>query len=245
MEVKPYAGSSKSKREQVEEMFDNIAPKYDFLNHSLTAGIDKIWRRKAIKLANEHSPESILDIAAGTGDFSILEAKRTNATITAIDISQNMLNIAIEKARKENLQDRITFMKADSLDMPFSDNSFDSVTVGFGVRNFVDIPKGLSEILRVLKPGGRLVVLELSEPPNPVVKACYSFYFHRVLPFFGRLVSKDKEAYTYLPNSVDNFPYGDRFVDIMKSCGYCNTMLKWLTMGISAIYVGEKPVQQS
>jgi len=240
MEVKPYADSSKTKREQVEEMFDNIAPKYDFLNHSLTVGIDKIWRKKAIKLANERCPATILDIAAGTGDFSIQEARRTNATITAIDISQNMLNIAIEKARKENLQDRITFMKADSLCMPFDDNSFDAVTVGFGVRNFVDIPKGLSEIYRVLKPGGRLVVLELSEPPNPVVKSCYSFYFHRVLPFFGRLVSKDKEAYTYLPNSVDNFPYGERFIDIMKACGYQNTMLKWLTFGISAIYVGEK-----
>lgn len=240
MEVKPYSQSTKTKREQVEEMFDNIAPKYDFLNHSLTVGIDKIWRRKAIKMANEHNPSSILDIAAGTGDFSIMEARNTDASITAIDISQNMLNIAIEKAKAENLQDRISFMKADSLDMPFVDDSFDSVTVGFGVRNFVDIPKGLREIYRVLKPGGRLVVLELSEPPNPVVKACYSFYFHKVLPFFGRLVSKDKEAYTYLPNSVDNFPYGERFIDIMKDCGYSNTSLKWLTLGISAIYVGEK-----
>lgn len=240
MEVKPYADSTKTKREQVEDMFDNIAPSYDFLNHSLTVGIDKIWRRKAIKLANEHHPATILDIAAGTGDFSILEAKRTDANITAIDISQNMLNIAIEKARKENLLDRIVFQKADSLDMPFDDDTFDSVTVGFGVRNFVDIPKGLSEIRRVLKPGGRLVVLELSEPPNPFVKACYSFYFHRVLPFFGRLVSKDKEAYSYLPNSVDNFPYGERFLEIMKTCGYQNTSLKWLTLGISAIYVGEK-----
>lgn len=240
MEVKPYADSSKSKREQVEDMFDNIAPKYDFLNHSLTMGIDKIWRKKAVKLANEHSPATILDVAAGTGDFSIQEAKRTNAMITAIDISQNMLDIALTKCRKEKLEDRITFMKADSLDMPFDDNSFDAATVGFGVRNFVDIPKGLNEIYRVLKPGGRLVVLELSEPPNPVVKACYSFYFHKVLPFFGRLVSKDKSAYQYLPDSVDNFPYGERFVEIMKSCGYQNTSLKWLTMGLSAIYVGEK-----
>ncbi|MCQ2251820.1 MAG: bifunctional demethylmenaquinone methyltransferase/2-methoxy-6-polyprenyl-1,4-benzoquinol methylase UbiE [Bacteroidales bacterium] len=240
MEVKPYSASTKSKREQVEEMFDNIAPKYDFLNHSLTMGIDKLWRRKAIRIANEKNPASILDIAAGTGDFSILEARKTNAAITAIDISQNMLDIAVQKAARENLQDRIEFLKADSLCMPFQDNTFDSVTVGFGVRNFVDIPKGLSEILRVLKPGGRLVVLELSEPPNPFVKACYSFYFHKVLPFFGRLVSKDKEAYTYLPNSVDNFPYGERFIDIMKQCGYQNTRLHWLTMGISAIYVGEK-----
>jgi demethylmenaquinone methyltransferase/2-methoxy-6-polyprenyl-1,4-benzoquinol methylase len=236
----PYSSSTKTKREQVEDMFDNIASKYDFLNHSLTMGIDRIWRRKAIRMANVKSPSSILDIAAGTGDFSILEAQRTNAAITAIDISQNMLDIAVEKAQKEGLTSRITFKKADSLDMPFDDNTFDAATVGFGVRNFVDIPKGLSEIKRVLKHGGRLVVLELSEPSNPIVKAGFGLYFHKVLPFFGRLVSKDKEAYTYLPNSVDNFPYGDRFISIMKDCGYVNTSLKWLSLGIAAIYVGEK-----
>ncbi len=240
MEVKPYASSTKTKREQVEDMFDNIAPSYDLLNHSLTVGIDRIWRRKAIKIANANSPSSILDVAAGTGDFSILEAQRTAATITAIDISQNMLDIAVQKAEKAGLSSRVKFMKADSLCMPFEDDMFDAVTVGFGVRNFVDIPKGLTEIRRVLKPGGRLVVLELSEPPNPVVKAGYSFYFHKVLPFFGRIVSKDKEAYTYLPNSVDNFPYGERFVSIMNDCGYRNTSLKWLSLGIAAIYVGEK-----
>ena len=240
MEVTPYSDSTKTKREQVEDMFDNIAPKYDLLNHSLTVGIDRIWRRKAIRLANAHHPSTILDIAAGTGDFSILEAQRTKAQITAIDISQGMLDIAVQKAEKAGLQSRITFQKADSLEMPFEDNTFDAATVGFGVRNFVDIPKGLTEIRRVLKPGGRLVVLELSEPYNPVVKAGYDLYFHKVLPFFGRIVSKDKSAYTYLPNSVEQFPYGERFIDIMKSCGYVNTSLKWLSMGIAAIYVGEK-----
>lgn len=239
-EVTPYANSTKSKREQVEDMFDNIAPKYDFLNHSLTMGIDRIWRRKAIAAANANKPSTILDIAAGTGDFSILEARRTDAEITAIDISQKMLDIAIIKAQREGLQDRIKFLKADSLSMPFANDSFDAVTVGFGVRNFVDIPKGLKEIYRVLKPGGRLVVLELSEPPNPVVKAGYSFYFHHVLPFWGKIISKDGEAYKYLPNSVDNFPYGERFVKLMDEAGYTNTSLKWLTMGLSAIYVGEK-----
>jgi demethylmenaquinone methyltransferase/2-methoxy-6-polyprenyl-1,4-benzoquinol methylase len=159
MEITPYATSTKSKREQVEDMFDNIAPKYDLLNHSLTVGIDRIWRRKAIKIANKNNPATILDIAAGTGDFSILEARRTNAQITAIDISQGMLDIAVQKATKEGLSSRITFQKADSLEMPFEDNTFDAATVGFGVRNFVDIPKGLTEIRRVLKPGGRLVVL--------------------------------------------------------------------------------------
>lgn len=241
MEVRPYADSDKSKREQVEEMFDNIAPKYDLLNHSLTVGIDKIWRRKAIKIASRNNPQKLLDIAAGTGDFTILEAKRTNAQeIIGIDISQNMLNVAIEKAKKQNLQNRIKFMKADSLDMPFSDNYFDAVTVGFGVRNFADIPAGLREIHRVLKPSGRLVVLELSEPSNPLIKGLYGFYFHKVLPMAGRLVSKDRSAYTYLPNSVDNFPYGQRFVDIMTECGFKNTKLKWLSCGIAAIYWGEK-----
>ncbi|MCR5453694.1 MAG: bifunctional demethylmenaquinone methyltransferase/2-methoxy-6-polyprenyl-1,4-benzoquinol methylase UbiE [Bacteroidales bacterium] len=240
MEVTPYSDSTKTKREQVEDMFDNIAPKYDLLNHSLTIGIDRIWRRKAIKIANENHPTSILDIAAGTGDFSILEAQRTQAQITAIDISQKMLDVAILKAEKNGLAERITFQKADSLAMPFADNTFDAATVGFGVRNFVDIPKGLSEIYRVLKPGGRLVVLELSEPYNPVVKAGFDLYFHKVLPFFGRMVSKDKSAYTYLPKSVDNFPYGERFVEIMNSCGYANTSLQWLSLGIAAIYVGEK-----
>lgn len=240
MEVTPYSDSTKTKREQVEDMFDNIAPKYDFLNHSLTVGIDRIWRRKAIKIANEKNPATILDIAAGTGDFSILEAKRTKAQITAIDISQKMLDIAIQKAEKNGLSQRIAFQKADSLAMPFDDNTFDVATVGFGVRNFVDIPKGLTEIRRVLRPGGRLVVLELSEPYNPVIKAGYDMYFHKVLPFFGRMVSKDKSAYTYLPNSVENFPYGERFIELMKGCKYANTSLQWLSLGIAAIYVGEK-----
>lgn len=240
MEVKPYENSDKSKRKQVEEMFDDIAPKYDFLNHTLTMGIDRIWRRKAIRIANENKPQSILDVACGTGDFSILEAKKTSAKVTAIDISQGMLDIAVKKAEKEELLNGIEFIKADSLCMPFSDNTFDAVTVGFGVRNFADIPKGLSEILRVLKPGGRLVVLELSEPPNPVIKAGYSFYFHKVLPWWGNVISKNKAAYKYLPKSVDNFPYGERFVTLMKEAGYKNTKLKWLTLGLCAIYTGEK-----
>ena len=241
MEVRPYADSDKSKREQVEMMFDNIAPKYDLLNHSLTAGIDRIWRRKAIKIAAQNNPKNLLDIAAGTGDFTILEAKRTNASeIIGIDISQNMLNVAVEKARRAKLDSKIKFIKADSLCMPFDDNTFDAATVGFGVRNFADIPAGLTEILRVLKPGGRLVVLELSEPSNPLVKGVFGFYFHKILPVAGKIVSKDGSAYKYLPESVDHFPYGERFVEIMKTCGYKNTHLKWLGCGIAAIYCGEK-----
>ena len=241
MEVKPYADSDKSKREQVEIMFDNIAPKYDLLNHSLTAGIDRIWRRKAIKIASRNNPQKLLDIAAGTGDFTILEAKRTNAQeIIGIDISQNMLNVAVEKARRAKLDNKIKFLKADSLCMPFDDDTFDAATVGFGVRNFADIPAGLTEILRVLKPGGRLVVLELSEPSNPLVKGVFGFYFHKILPVAGKIVSKDGSAYKYLPESVDNFPYGERFLRIMDSCGFHNTGIKWLSCGIAAIYWGEK-----
>ncbi|MBQ9213279.1 MAG: bifunctional demethylmenaquinone methyltransferase/2-methoxy-6-polyprenyl-1,4-benzoquinol methylase UbiE [Bacteroidales bacterium] len=240
MEIKPYENSSKDKRGQIEDMFDNIAENYDFLNHSLTFGIDKLWRRKAIKQAKANSPEKILDIAAGTGDFTILEAENTSANITAIDISQNMLDIAIKKAETKKMSERIKFLKADSLNMPFEDNSFDVATVGFGVRNFVDIPKGLKEILRVLKPNGKLVVLELSEPPNKIVKLGYSFYFHKVLPFWGKIISKDAQAYQYLPKSVDNFPYGEKFLSLMTEAGYNNVKLKWLTLGLSAIYTGEK-----
>ena len=237
--ITPYEGSNKSKREQIENMFDNIAPKYDFLNHSLTVGIDKIWRRKAIKIATKNNPNTILDIAAGTGDFSILEAEKTNAKITAIDISQKMLDIAKQKASEKKLNN-IVFQKADSLDMPFDDNTFDTATISFGVRNFCDIPAGLSEILRVLKPGGTLVVLELSEPPNPIVKSIFDLYFHKILPFIGKKISKDDSAYKYLPKSVENFPYGQRFVEIMNNCKYQKTGFKWLSLGIAAIYWGVK-----
>ncbi len=237
--ITPYEGSNKSKREQIENMFDNIAPKYDLLNHSLTVGIDKIWRRKAIKIATKNNPNTILDIAAGTGDFSILEAEKTNAKITAIDISQKMLDIAKQKASEKKLNN-IVFQKADSLDMPFDDNTFDTATISFGVRNFCDIPAGLSEILRVLKPGGTLVVLELSEPPNPIVKSIFDLYFHKILPFIGKKISKDDSAYKYLPKSVENFPYGQRFVEIMNNCKYQKTGFKWLSLGIAAIYWGVK-----
>lgn len=241
MEIKPYAHSDKSKREQVEMMFDNIAPKYDFLNHYFTIGIDKIWRKKAIKIASQNNPDNILDIAAGTGDFTILEAKRTSAKeIVGIDISQNMLNVAIQKANRQKLGNRVKFLKADSLDMPFEPETFDAVTVGFGVRNFADIPAGLKEIYRVLKTGGRLVVLELSEPSNPLVKGVFGFYFHKVMPAAGKLISKDPSAYKYLPDSVEQFPYGQRFLDIMTGCGFKNAKLKWLSLGIAAIYWGEK-----
>ena len=237
--ITPYEGSNKSKRQQIENMFDNIAPKYDLLNHSLTVGIDKIWRRKAIKIATKNNPNTILDIAAGTGDFSILEAEKTNAKITAIDISQKMLDIAKQKASEKKLNN-IVFQKADSLDMPFDDNTFDTATISFGVRNFCDIPAGLSEILRVLKPGGTLVVLELSEPPNPIVKSIFDLYFHKILPFIGKKISKDDSAYKYLPKSVENFPYGQRFVEIMNNCKYQKTGFKWLSLGIAAIYWGVK-----
>lgn len=241
MEIKPYADSEKSKREQVEDMFDNIAPSYDFLNHYFTVGIDRIWRRKAIKIAGENNPDSILDIAAGTGDFTILAAKKTNANkITGIDISQKMLDIAAQKVNKAKLDSRITLTKADSLNMPFSNDTFDAATVGFGVRNFADISAGISEIYRVLKKGGRLVVLELSEPSTPVVKGLFGFYFHKIMPAAGRLVSKDSSAYSYLPKSVEHFPYGKPFLEIMQKCGFPDPKLKWLCGGIAAIYWADK-----
>ena len=237
-EVTPYK-DSKSKKEQVTLMFDNIAKNYDFLNHSLSLGMDKVWRKKAIKnLSNK--PKKILDVATGTGDFALSAAKYTQAQITGIDISQKMLDIGIKKIKQKKLEKRITLKKADSEDLPFKNNSFDSITAGFGVRNFEDLNKGLSEIYRVLDTNGMIAILEPSTPKYFPLKFLYNLYFHYVLPTIGSWISKDKNAYKYLPESVDAFPSRDRFITKLQSLGFKECKHLPLTFGIASLYIAIK-----
>ena len=203
-QVTPYKNTD-NKKQQVTQMFDNIAKSYDFLNHSLSLGMDNLWRKTAIKRLT-NNPTSILDIATGTADFAISASKYTKAKITGIDISKGMLEIGHKKIIKQGLEKRINLQLADSENLPFDDNSFDALTAGFGVRNFEDLNKGLSEMNRTLKSGGIVAILEPSEPSSFPLKQFYNLYFHYILPFLGGLISKDKNAYAYLPNSVMAFP---------------------------------------
>lgn len=221
-------------------MFDQIAGKYDFLNHFLSVGIDRSWRRKAIDELKDLKPRRILDVATGTGDLAFEALRLKPKKVTGVDISEGMLSIAREKAEKLKTDQLVHFRKADSEKLPFSDNSFDAVTVGFGVRNFENLQKGLDTMFRVLRPGGKLVVLEFSKPRSFPVKQLYGFYSFKILPFFGRLFSKDKEAYSYLPESVAAFPDGKDFTRLMERSGFKDTRIRRLSLGICAIYTGTK-----
>ncbi len=236
--VTPY-NSSESKKKQVSEMFDNIANSYDFLNHSLSLGMDNVWRKIAIKKLT-NNPKIILDIATGTGDFAVSAAKYTDAKITGIDISQGMLNVGIEKVRKKNLNNRISLQLADSESLPFNDNTFDAITAGFGVRNFENLNKGLSEMKRVLNKDGIVVILEPSTPKYFPLKQLYTLYFHHVLPTIGAWISKDKSAYSYLPESVDAFPSGEKFIVELKNVGFKDCKHIPLTFGIVSLYIAIK-----
>ncbi|QEC54112.1 bifunctional demethylmenaquinone methyltransferase/2-methoxy-6-polyprenyl-1,4-benzoquinol methylase UbiE [Anseongella ginsenosidimutans] len=238
--VKPYKELATGKKEQVAQMFNNIAGKYDFLNHFLSAGIDRSWRRKAIDELKEIHPRRILDVATGTGDLAFEALRLKPGKITGVDISEGMLAIAREKALKRGVEQIVQLRKADSEKLPFSDNSFDAVTVGFGVRNFENLENGLADMYRVLRPGGKLVVLEFSKPRAFPVKQLYSFYSFKILPFFGRLFSRDKKAYSYLPESVAAFPDGKDFALLMEKGGFRETKVRHLTLGICAIYTGKK-----
>ena len=221
-------------------MFNNIAGRYDFLNHFLSMGIDVLWRRKAIRLLKAGEPKNILDIATGTGDFAI-ECLRLNPDkVTGIDISAGMVEVGKAKIKKKKLEDKIELLSGDSENLPFADNTFDAITVGFGVRNFENLKKGLSEMNRVLKPGGKVAVLEFSKPKRFPVKQLYSFYFKRITPMIGKLLSKDASAYTYLPESVQAFPDGENFTAILKEVGFKNTAIHSLTFGIATIYIAQK-----
>jgi len=221
-------------------MFDNIAPKYDFLNHFLSFGIDKIWRRKAIRLLMKYNPANILDVATGTGDFAIESLKTGAQKVVGVDISEEMLAVGRVKIEKLGLGNRIVLQQGDSEELKFSDNSFDAVTVAFGVRNFENLSKGIDEIFRVLKPGGIVCVLEFSKPRYFPVKQLYTFYSFYILPFLGRLFSNDKSAYRYLPESVEVFPDGEDFLAVLMKSGFTQTIQHRQTFGVATIYTGIK-----
>jgi demethylmenaquinone methyltransferase / 2-methoxy-6-polyprenyl-1,4-benzoquinol methylase len=239
--VVPFKDSEQSKKSQVEEMFDKIAFRYDFLNRFLSGRTDMKWRKKAISKLKPLSPQKILDVATGTGDVAILTYQMLHPEkITGIDISEGMLEIGKQKVSKLGLDRNIELIKGDSEAIKFSDNSFDAATVAFGVRNFENLEKGLMEINRVLKKGGMLVVLECTRPENKLIKPFYSFYMNVITPFFGRLLSKNKDAYQYLNESVSKFPEGKAFMEILKKVGYNNVSSKKLTLGVCTIYCAIK-----
>lgn len=237
--VTPYS-SKDSKKEQVAEMFNNIAANYDFLNHFLSMGIDILWRKKAIRLLKDRNPKVILDVATGTGDFAIEALSLNPDRIVGVDISKDMVSVGQTKVKKKNVESIIELKYGDSEALEFEDNTFDAMTVAFGVRNYENLEKGLSEMRRVLKPKGQVAIIEFSKPQAFPIKQLYNFYFMNILPTLGRMVSKDARAYTYLPESVDAFPYGDKFTEIMKKVGYTNTKVIPLTFGIASIYLADK-----
>jgi demethylmenaquinone methyltransferase/2-methoxy-6-polyprenyl-1,4-benzoquinol methylase len=239
--VVPFKGSTLDKKQQVAGMFDQIAFRYDFLNRLLSGGIDVYWRRRAIRELKALQPQKVLDVATGTGDVAIMTYKFLKPeTIIGIDISENMLGFGRKKIAKLLLNNHIQLQQGDSEAINFPDATFDAVTVAYGVRNFQNLHKGLAEMLRVLKPGGKLVVLEFSKPCQTVFKGLYNLYMRIVTPGIGRLISKNREAYQYLNDSVQKFPEGDDFLTIMNDVGYTATYLKKLTGGICTIYCGTK-----
>lgn len=238
--VKPYEAAAE-KKGQVAEMFDNIAHSYDFLNHFFSLGIDNIWRKKAVRRMKEHNPSLVLDMATGTGDFALTTIKHDGADkVIGVDLSKGMLERGKEKIQKKGLKDRIVMEIGDSENLRFEDNTFDAYTVGYGVRNFENLRKGITELNRVLKPGGHGYILELSEPTKFPMRQLFLFYFRVIMPIMGRLVSKDHRAYTYLPESVAAFPEGPKFKEMMEQCGYDNVEFIPLSGGISTLYIARK-----
>lgn len=239
--VVPYKNADQSKKGQVATMFNDIAGKYDFLNRFLSAGTDIGWRKKALKQLESIDAKKLLDVATGTADVAIMAAKQLKLTkIIGIDISDGMLDVGRQKIIKANLQNTIELLNGDSEAINFPDNTFDAVTVAFGVRNFEDLEKGLSEIKRVLKPTGKLVVLEFSKPILPGVKTMYNLYMKIITPTVGKMISKNKVAYAYLDESIQKFPEGKNFITILNNMGYTNTYSKKLSLGICSIYCGTK-----
>jgi demethylmenaquinone methyltransferase/2-methoxy-6-polyprenyl-1,4-benzoquinol methylase len=240
MQVVPYKEEDKSKKEQVADMFNNISPKYDLLNHTLSLGVDILWRKKAVRLLKPYAPKSILDIATGTGDFAVETSNLKPDEIIGVDISEGMLDVGRQKMVKKKLDGLITMEVGDSENLRFEDNKFDVVTVAFGVRNFENLKKGLREMFRVTSPGGHVMIIEFSKPGRFPVKQLYNFYFRAILPKIGKLVSKDNAAYQYLPDSVAAFPDGENFLEILNEVGYKEAKCIPLTFGISSIYWARK-----
>ncbi|MCG8575482.1 MAG: bifunctional demethylmenaquinone methyltransferase/2-methoxy-6-polyprenyl-1,4-benzoquinol methylase UbiE [Flavobacteriales bacterium] len=246
--VRPYNKEEASKKEEVAEMFDNISKRYDFLNHFLSMGIDKLWRKRAIKMLRKSmpqgmKPEVILDIATGTGDFALEALKLNPKKVVGLDLSEGMLEVGREKMKKKKVDDIIEMVQGDSENLPFDDNYFDGYTVGFGVRNFENLEAGLGEMLRVLKPGGIGIVLEFSKPKRFPIKQFFGFYSRYIIPGIGKTISKDKSAYSYLPESVAAFPEGKDFESILTKVGYNVIQSRPVSGGIATIYVGQKPIE--
>lgn len=239
--VKPNSKDGSSKKEQVEKMFDDISGKYDLLNRSLSLGIDKLWRKKAIAILNRENPKTILDVATGTADVAIALDRLNPEKVVGVDLSEGMLSVGREKLKKKGMN-HIELVQGDSESLPFSDNSFDASIVAFGVRNFENVVQGLADIQRVIKPGGRLVVLEFSKPKIFPIKQLFNFYFRYILPGIGKWVSRSSSAYTYLPESVKAFPEDEEFLLLMKEAGYGSLEQKRLSAGICSIYTGIKEV---
>ena len=240
IEVKPYNQDHKSKKQEVAEMFDNISARYDFLNHFLSLGIDKIWRRKAINQLRSTPVKKLIDIATGTGDFAIAALKLNPEEVIGLDISAGMLAVGEQKMIKNKVDSIIKMQLGDSENIPYESNYFDALTVGFGVRNFENLELGLAEMLRVLKPGGKAVILEFSKPKRFPIKQIFGFYSRYFIPFFGKRISKDAQAYSYLPESVAAFPEGKDFEDILRKIGYKNIESTLVSGGIATIYAGIK-----
>lgn len=239
--IKPYEGDERRKTDQVRDMFDSIAPAYDFMNSAMSFGIHRRWLKKAVNLAAESNPRDILDVATGTADVAIALSRRIpGARITGVDLSAGMIEVGERKIEHLGLQDKISLRQADCMALPFDDNSFDCVTVAYGVRNFEHLEKGYGEMLRVLRPGGRLVVIELSTPVNPFVKPLYSFYTKRIIPVVGRIVSKDVRAYSYLPESIAAVAQRADMTSMMTRVGFKEAAFRPLTLGVCCLYVAER-----
>ncbi len=239
--VNPYQGDQREKTQQVRVMFDNIAPAYDFMNRAMTFGIDKLWRRKAVKLIGKERPAEILDVASGTGDLAILLARKIpSASILGVDISEGMLELGTRKVTEAGLSSRVSFSVADCLHLPLEDNRFDCVSVAYGVRNFQNLLAGYKEMYRVLRPGGMLCVIELSTPDSPLVRPFYRFYTKCIIPAVGRLVSRDVRAYSYLPESIAAVPKGESMLNLVKEAGFRDACYRPLTFGVCTIYTAYK-----
>ena len=238
-EIKPYHEGEKASH--VEQMFDVIAPSYDKLNHRLSWNIDRGWRKKAIRQLVPFRPQKVLDIATGTGDFAIMAAQMLSPqSLVGADISEGMMAVGAEKVKDLGLQDIISFAREDCLNLSYDDNTFDAVTAAFGIRNFASLDRGLSEMCRVMKPGGHLSIVELTTPVSFPMKQLFWLYSHTVLPLYGRLVSKDKSAYTYLTKTIEAFPQGERMMQILQQAGFSETAFRRLTFGICTLYTATK-----
>lgn len=238
--IKPYAADG-DKGEQVEKMFDNIAPTYDVLNHSLSLGTDRRWRSAAIDSLRQYSPKDILDVATGTGDFALLAARELKPrSVLGVDISEGMMAVAREKTEKAGLQDVVSFQREDCLSLSMPHETFDAVTVAYGIRNFSDLERGLKEILRVLRQGGRLVIIELTAPRRFPMRQMFWLYSHILMPMMGRIVSRDGSAYKYLPATMEAFPQGEQMQSILQDIGFSEVKFKRFTFGLSTLYTACK-----